>query len=379
MKKIFFAIIVICITAGLTKQFCYARDILPEEIPELGYSYSPVAGGDTYICYKNILILGDDVYRYENGNYIKTGETIQDMLGIEGNMLYYFRQYNNMIVACNYQYFLLYDMDTDESFTYLVQDDSESFGIRNWYLYDGCLYYLALNEIRKMNLSDGEEQVICSKKGSTSIVEFAMRGDGKILYECLGSGKREYYLMEPCDNEKWKEKKIWETDGNRWKSVIFFACNQYGLFQIAEFSDYQSRPDGTISSTEDVIIREDGTVKNFDIEVKGGCSLFLDTGCLVSDISYSKEMLNEDSTHLLCRRVSSVTFYDYAGNALETYQLIEPEILQDGYYMRKLIYHDGKITALYTQEDTGKLYIAQVEAEGLEYEKSKRFSTKKYI
>ena len=88
----------------------------------------------------------------------------------------------------------------------------------------------------------------------------------------------------------------------------------------------------------------------------------MDTGCLVSDIPYSKEMLNEDSTHLLCRRVSSVTFYDYTGNALQTYQLIEPEILQDGYYMRELIYLDGKITALYTQEDTGKLHISQVEA-----------------
>ncbi|MCM1387731.1 MAG: hypothetical protein NC231_10415 [Bacillus sp. (in: Bacteria)] len=150
-QTIILILIAICIIAGITDQFPYVGDILLEEVPELGYSYSPVAGGDTYICYENILILGEDIYRYENGNYMKTGETIRDMLGIEGNMLYYYRQYKNTIVACNYQYFLLYDMDTDKSFTHPVQGNNESFHIRNWYLYDGCLYYLALNEIRKMN------------------------------------------------------------------------------------------------------------------------------------------------------------------------------------------------------------------------------------
>lgn len=354
------------------KELYKEPNILLEEVPELGYSYSPTAGGDTYICYKDILILGDDVYRYVNGKYIKTDETIQDMLGIEDNSLYYYRQYRNIIVACNDEYFLLYDMDTNMSFNYLNQDDESSNSLY-WYLYDGYLYYKRLewNEIKRIHLPYGEEQVVYSGK---PVRQFAMRVDGKILCECWNDGWNNgmaYYLIEPDDNGEWKEEKIWE-DEDRWEYVEWFACNQYGLFLVAELS-YEFWH--SIWRSEEVIIRENGTLENFDIEVKGGYSLFLDTGCLVSAIPYSREMLNEDSTHLLARRASGVIFYDYAGNVLSTHLLVEPKILQDGYYMRKLLYYDGKITALYTQKDTGELYIAQVEAEEVEqlYEENRLF------
>lgn len=349
-----------------------AEDILLEEVPELGYAYIPIAGGDTYICYKDILILEDDVYHYENGNYIKTDETLRDMLGIEDNYPYYYRQYKNLIVSCNGKCFILYDMDTNKSFNYLVQDDSGSFDILNWYLYDGYLYYrlFPLDEIRRIHLSDGEEEVIYSgKKDDMGIRQFAMRSDGKILCEWCSTSKREYYLIEPCDNGEWKEEKIWET-GDRWKYVEWYAFNQYGLFQITEFRHYESRLEGSMLMGEDVIIRENGTVENFDLDRNVARTLYLDTGYLRC-IPYSEEMLDKDSTHLLGMRVSGVIFYDYAGNVQSTHQLVEPRILQDGYHMRKLMYHDGKITALYTQEDTGKLYIAQVEVEGMENDTEK--------
>lgn len=338
-----------------------------EEVPELGYSYCP----ESYICYKDILILGEDVYYKEKGSYIKTDKTIYDMLGVEDNSTINYRQYKNLIIRCDEKKFILYDMDTNMSSNYLVQDASEDLNIFNWYLHKGYLYYRisSVNEIRRINLSDWQEQVVYnSEKDGMGIREFAIRSDGKILCEWWNSNKREYYLIELYDNGEWKEKKIWETDGDRWKYVEWHRFNQYGLFQVAEYSDIKFSTEHSVwTSDEGIIIRENGTVESYDIGMNGGWILYLDTGYLVSSIPYSEEVLDEDKEYLLDRHVSGLVFYDYAGNVKRTYQLVDPAILQDkyGYYIKELLYHNEKIIAIYEQENSGKLYIVQVEAEGL--------------
>ncbi len=58
-----------------------------------------------------------------------------------------------------------------------------------------------------------------------------------------------------------------------------------------------------------------------------------------------------------------VTFYDYAGNAVNTYRLIDEDYIEKGYKLENLIYCDNIITGLYVQEDTRELYVAQIRAE----------------
>ena len=56
----------------------------------------------------------------------------------------------------------------------------------------------------------------------------------------------------------------------------------------------------------------------------------------------------------------SVSFYDYDGNKLNTYQMVSKSLLKQGYYLKKLIYSEGKLTGFYVQKETEELYISQI-------------------
>ena len=60
-----------------------------------------------------------------------------------------------------------------------------------------------------------------------------------------------------------------------------------------------------------------------------------------------------------------MTFYDYHGNEIETYQLIDEEYIERGYHLARLFYYDDRITGLYVQKDTNELYIAQVRSDSM--------------
>ena len=59
----------------------------------------------------------------------------------------------------------------------------------------------------------------------------------------------------------------------------------------------------------------------------------------------------------------SVSFYDYGGNKLKTYPMISKELLEQGYYLKKLTCHEGKLTGIYVQFETKELYISQVDVD----------------
>ncbi|MDE7477493.1 MAG: hypothetical protein K2M91_06030, partial [Lachnospiraceae bacterium] len=55
----------------------YEYTVELEEIPELAYaSFSYLNSGDNYICYKDILILGNTIYKKEAGKYVKQEITL---------------------------------------------------------------------------------------------------------------------------------------------------------------------------------------------------------------------------------------------------------------------------------------------------------------
>lgn len=59
----------------------------------------------------------------------------------------------------------------------------------------------------------------------------------------------------------------------------------------------------------------------------------------------------------------TVSFYNYEGNVLRTYPMINKELLEQGYYLQRLTYSEGKLTGFYVQWDTKELYISQVDVD----------------
>lgn len=107
-----------------------------EEIPELGYS------GGTYICYKDMLVFDfdDTVYRWQNGKYQRTDESLADMLGIKNQRYFTYRQSKNLIISESEdeKSFMIYDMDTDSGYAYPC---NHSIRIWDWYICDGEIHY----------------------------------------------------------------------------------------------------------------------------------------------------------------------------------------------------------------------------------------------
>lgn len=311
-----------------------------EEIPELGYS------GGNYICYKDMLVFDSDntVYRWQNGKYQRTDESLADMLGIKDQRYFTYRQSKNLIIAKaeDEKSFLVYDMDTDFGYAYLC---NHNIRIWNWRVYNGEIYYTEYAEenhvdgaIRKINLADGKDTEVYR---SENIWYFFMRDDGTIFYE--GHGGHNYWKLEQDANGEYRETKLWETD--RWKFREWSAFNQYGLIVVGQFY-YIDDVSGELF--EQVAIKDNGEVET--LYLPGDWEQFLDNGYLTYDY---------DSAN----RVTGVTCYDYEGNILATYPLIDKSKLDEGYSLARLLYYDEKITAIYEQEDTGELYIVQVGAD----------------
>lgn len=331
------------------------------EIPELRLSayYYQIA----YICYKDTLVIDRTIYKKQNGSYKQSDKTLCDILDYKNeDNLTKCRQYENFLVTTSEdkKNFLLYDMELCCTYTIPCKN---GVGISEWYIYDSYIVYneykentdksrVRDNAIREISLTNGVDKEIYRKKVEGLLFfHFMIRDDGAIICEWMGDGYRQYWLIQQAENEEWEEKKLWEN--NQWKFEYWKDFNQYGLVILGQF--YYAQETGL---TEIVVIKDNGEVETLDLHIKGEC-LFLDNGYLLSDVPYSMEQLQEDRS--LSKKASSVTFYNYKGNALETYQLIDCEKLVEGFSLEKLLYHDGKITALYVREDTGELYISQVE------------------
>ena len=59
--------------------------------------------------------------------------------------------------------------------------------------------------------------------------------------------------------------------------------------------------------------------------------------------------------------VDSVSYYDFQGNKLKTWRLIEDEMLEAGYRLLDIVYDNGEIYAFYENVLLDDLYISKVQ------------------
>lgn len=360
INKLLFLTLICFLTA------CGSNKVTLEEMPEQSYSIRP---GTTYICYKDLLVLDDNVYKKQDGSYQKTGKTLSDMLGFD--IRYACKQYQNLIVTVtNWNEFFIFNMDTGEGYT-CSSDDGLGIDSDDWYIYEGELYYGvyknrvdSLKIIKKFNLTNQEDREIYrSRKDGWGYFQFYVRGDGTIFLECKANKKQywQYYMLQLDENGEYQEKKLWRAEN--WESRECLALNRHGLIIKGYFLSSDENAEGDFPF-EVVVIKDDGEVEKLELEY-AEYKQYLDIGYLENDVSYSGDQIVANDT--LLKEAEGVTFYDYNGNVQAEYPLADKHWLDRGFGMEVIFYHDGKLTALYMREDTGELYITQIQADLEQY------------
>ncbi len=329
-----------------------------KEIPECGDN--GLKWAKDYIAYKDLLVLGGTVFKRQDGTYRPTDQTLSGLTKIEEP--YPWRAYSqceNMIVALdeNETAFLVYDMDTAETCSYPCGEGRIIDGT-NWCVYGGEIYYVECVEdndgswirdttIRKMDPHNGDSvEFYRGEKPGLDSFWFFIREDGTIFFEWVEWGerfadRREYWKIQPNADGTWEETKLCEID--RWKFREFGGCNEYGFFILGQYFEPTNE-----SLFERIVIKDNGETET-PVLVGEGWRLYCGNGYLVENMPQQEK--------------GSVTFYDYHGNVINTWQLIEEDDIEKGYELVNLLYYDGTITGFYQQESTKELYITQIDAE----------------
>ncbi len=351
---------------SVQRSISYEAEIELEEIPELGYrNISDIRFGNDYVYYDNLLILGGILYKKQAGSFVKQKENLSDLLGVE---YLRYKQYKNFIIVevSDPESFLIYDMRTAYKYTYACEPGYEIF---NWCIYDGNLLFDEYNReegkdrLRQMDLTTKEIELIYQWDKGKYPEDIRIREDGIITYSCsCMPKKRECWQLKKDENGIWQKSLVWKTDENQWEYIYVLDFNQYGLIIFGEFFD----PKENFSFYETVVITDSGEMVKLDDELSDNC-IFMENGYLDGNRAELEKMPWEEGTmeaeYLSFYLADTVSFYDYEGNLQATYPMIDKKWLEQGYYLKRLIYHDEKITAFYVQNETEELYISQVKAD----------------
>lgn len=345
----------------------YEYKVILEEIPELSYcSVSQLNTGDNYICYRDILILGNTIYRREEEKYVRQDTTLNAVFGIEDELeAVDCRQCENLIAAVSEDdtSFYIYDMDTWSQYCCYRVDKDMKIG-PFWYIYNRSIYYSEWDKkyqkertLIKISLLDGaKEEIYRPANGRWEeciFGAFAIRDDGTLLYEIYNKAERcmEYWIAKKDGNGEWGEKKIWENKS--WEFDYVLSFNQYGLVMLGTSN--------ISSDNEIIVIRDNGEIGRLDENIIYGRYLFTGNGYFSSNLAKLEHMpWDDDSVELEWKTrylADSISFYNYEGEMIYNYPMIDKKLLEQGYYLKKLIWHDGNLTGFYVQSDTDELYI----------------------
>ncbi|MDE6924013.1 MAG: hypothetical protein K2P59_01950 [Acetatifactor sp.] len=326
-----------------------------EYIPERGYDlHICVERGRAYVCWGDMLIVGDTVYKREGQIYKKTGESLEDFFPEAGKYDDVVQYENFLITTDDIEGFVVYDMDSGELFRYPCYYVAVS-----WYVYDGKIYYHDYNDnnsIFSIDLLTGKCEEIYECK---DFFEFMMRNDGVMMAEIsedsTDTSAKEYWLIYSDMNGRYTSEKIWEQ--SKYTFTELFEFNEYGLFMQGNYYEGGTPADDILclkdsGKTEDVTIRIAGTI----ITEKG----YYRWDSLREPEAVLDNWNNLEEKYVI---VDSVTYYDFQGNKIKTYCLIDDKWLDIGYQLEAFIYNKGYITAFYVCEDRDELYISRIQVE----------------
>lgn len=339
-------------------------DIEVPYISELGYHQSVRIHAITptdYVCWKDLLVIGNKVYRRKNGIYERTEERPQDWFDIDedyGLDSYQLTQYENILIAQDVanSKIILYDMDTSRQ---ISEYSLESFF---WCVYKDKIYYRTRDEgIFRMDPLSGESELVYACDGGSDLM---IRDNGDMLImkgDRMVSDEMEFWLLSHDEQGDLSAKKIWETDEFEYMETAEF--NARGLFILGEYN--------YVLGGGFFCLKDNGEVETVVIE-KGSAwarSIITEEGYFLWDSQLlaegeKQEILfswDRDPCEKATTLVDSISYYDYQGNKLDTWRLIDDEMLEAGYCLVHIVYGNGEIYAFYENEELDDLYISKVQ------------------
>ncbi len=194
-----------------------------------------------------------------------------------------------------------------------------------------------------------------------------MRDDGDMVIEVgkeAGSKKWVEFWLSSWDGQgDASVKKIWQGEDR--ESVMMVEFNEHGL---CLFAHHDGAGSGFICLTGDgeaeEIVREEWAERNMMIVGEG---YFLWDSQQLSEEEKVEILGDFTRSAKAATVVDSISYFDFQGNKLKTWRLIEEEMLESGYRLVDIVYGNGEILAFYENAFLDDLYICKVqpwEAEG---------------
>ncbi len=338
-----------------------------EYVPELAFSNHYKIKGGIFICWNDMIILDEVVYRIEDGTYKKTNENLCDFFNLTELTecgAYGVKQYYNLIITVDssLERFLIYDMESMKTYSYEVYDAGSLAGY-DWYVCNGNIYYEVQEDVNEldrmiicMDILTGENKKIYSlsedelSQDMTLAYSFMLRADESMLVPVYnGNTEAVEYRKITIDSNRLVEEKLWETD----KYIYLYSLqyNEEGAFILGEFY----RTEGG-KETEVICLKDDGDIVLSNILSIYGL-IMTDEGYYLCDNSREPYMMAETKMDDWITVIDSITFYDYEGEMVKRYYLDSEELGQKGYKLENIIYTGKKIMVFYCNEATGELQI----------------------
>lgn len=313
-----------------------------------------------FVCWQDMLIIGNTVYRRENGIYRQTEESLQDRLHLEDDLdCYSFNLWENLLIVygSSNNRVSVFNSDFEQLVSYTIEGFIE-------FIFQGKIYYR--NQDGKgifcMDLLSEEVKVIYEGEGVSC---FLVRDNGDIIFSVINESEEdrqiwEYWLFTYDAQGEWKADKIWETD--KYKYMEMREFNNRGLFFIGEY----------YSAEYDILcLYDNGEIEEMR-ETSRWPDIITEEGFFRCDSQIIAEEEKEailgswswgrpGEAQIAVTVIDGISYYDFGDNKLGTWQLIDDEMLKIDYHLAAIVYNKGEITAFYENEELNDLYISKVQ------------------
>lgn len=349
---------IIVLMSALLLTGCQKKETTMEYIPVLGYRDGMAYGVQNYVCWKDMLIWGFDIYKMDEGIYRKTEETVTDLFDSDSNIdILDLKQYENFIITTdrNDSEFLVYDMDTGETVQYQPYNGNNFSPI--WYIYNEDIYYISESDadtndrtLLRMNILSGESRKVYSlsdhdlNNNMVLAYRFAIREDGSIVIGIFHVNDMEADVTEFRRIYYDSDHQLIETTIGELSGYIYLYVLQYNKKGLVLYGSTGDKKEEIICLTDDgnaVQIKESPLHE----------MLISDEGYWVGYNQHGETFTYRDSEPF------SIAFYDFDGNMHEKYDLRTNSEMEAEYKFRGIISDDNDIYIIYSDQEKGDLFI----------------------